>query len=109
MLKPNSRSFDCNSTAGMRETMEHEFEVYALVLHDGVDPKSGGVAIAGFTTAGMVGVIAASHIIKSLKLKQLGTVLNAEFPAVALIHDEIPKLTLLGSTKAKKLVYLHQK
>ena len=71
--------------------MEHEFRGYALVLHEGADPRTGGVAIAGFTTAGMVGVIAASHIIKSLKLKQLGTVLNAEFPAVALIHDEIPK------------------
>ena len=71
--------------------MEHEFRGYALVLHDGADPRTGGVAIAGFTTAGMVGVIAASHIIKSLKLNQLGTVLNAEFPAVALIHDEVPK------------------
>ena len=32
--------------------MEHEFRGYALVLHDGVDPRTGGVAIAGFTTAG---------------------------------------------------------
>ena len=55
--------------------MEHEFRGYALVLHDGADPRTGGVAIAGFTTAGMVGVIAASHIIKSLKLQQLGSVL----------------------------------
>ena len=44
--------------------MEHEFRGYALVLQDGADPRTGGVAIAGFTTAGMVGVIAASHIIK---------------------------------------------
>ena len=48
--------------------MEHEFRGYALVLHEGADPRTGGVAIAGFTTAGMVGVIAASHIIKSLNL-----------------------------------------
>ena len=51
--------------------MEHEFRGYALVLHDGADPRTGGVAIAGFTTAGMVGVIAASHIIKSLKLQKI--------------------------------------
>ncbi len=70
---------------------EHEFKGYALVLKSGADPTTGGVAIAGFTTAGMVGVIAASHIIRTLKLRQLGTVLNAEFPAVALIQDEIPK------------------
>ncbi|MBT60555.1 MAG: hypothetical protein CMA63_03250 [Euryarchaeota archaeon] len=71
--------------------MEHEFKGYALVLQEGADPRTGGVAIAGFTTAGMVGVIAASHIIQTLKLQQLGTVLNAEFPAVALIHNEVPK------------------
>ncbi len=70
---------------------EHEFKGYALVLKSGADPTTGGVAIAGFTTAGMVGVIAASHIIRTLNLRQLGTVLNAEFPAVALIQDEIPK------------------
>ena len=39
----------------------------------------------------MVGVIAAAHIIKTLKMRQLGTVLNSEFPAVALIHNEVPK------------------
>ena len=70
---------------------EHEFKGYALVLKSGADPTTGGVAIAGFTTAGMVGVIAASHIIRTLRLNQLGTVLNADFPAVALIQDEIPK------------------
>ena len=32
-----------------------------------------------------------SHIINQLNLKQLGTVMNAEFPALALIHDEVPK------------------
>lgn len=72
--------------------IEHEFKGYALVLQDGADPlTTGGVAVAGFTTAGMVGVIAASHIIQTLKLNQLGTVLNAQFPAVALIHNEVPK------------------
>ena len=70
---------------------DHEFKGYALVLKSGADPTTGGVAIAGFTTAGMVGVIAASHIIRTLKLNQLGTVLNADFPAVALIQDEVPK------------------
>ena len=71
--------------------MDANLQSYALVLHKDADPTTGGVAICGFTTAGMVGVIAASHIIKELKLKQLGTVMNAEFPAVALIHNEIPK------------------
>ena len=65
--------------------MEHEFKGYALVLQDGADPRTtGGVAVAGFTTAGMVGVIAASHIIQTLKLKQLGTVLNCDVSSCCL-------------------------
>ena len=64
---------------------------YALVLHEGADPETGGVAICGFSTVGMVGVIAASHIISSLGLDHLGTVLNKHFPAIALVHDEVPK------------------
>ena len=39
----------------------------------------------------MVGVIAASHLIETLGLRQLGTVMHKDFPAVALIHDEVPK------------------
>lgn len=66
-------------------------DVYALVLHDGANPSTGGIAICGFSTVGMVGVIAASHIINSLKLTQVGTVLNRQFPAIALVHDEVPK------------------
>ena len=49
------------------------------------------MAICGFSSSGMVGVIAASHIISALGLEQQGTVLNAEFPAVALIQNEVPK------------------
>ena len=64
---------------------------YALVLHEGADPETGGVAICGFSTVGMVGVIAASHVISQLGLNHLGTVLNKKFPAIALVHDEVPK------------------
>jgi len=71
--------------------MSSSLESYTLVLHQDANPATGGVAICGFTTAGMVGVISTSHIIKQLQLKQLGTVMNANFPAVALIHDEVPK------------------
>ncbi len=71
--------------------MDANLQAYALVLHQDADPRTGGVAICGFTTAGMVGVIATSHIIKTLGLNQLGTVMNKDFPAVALIHNEVPK------------------
>ena len=71
--------------------MDANLQSYSLVLHQDADPTTGGVAICGFTTAGMVGVISTSHIIKTLGLKQLGTVMHKDFPAVALIHDEVPK------------------
>ena len=64
---------------------------YDLVLHQNADPATSGVAICGFSTVGMVGVIAASHVISQLKLNQLGTVLNPDFPAMALVHHEVPK------------------
>ena len=39
---------------------------YDLVLHQDADPTTSGVAICGFSTVGMVGVIAASHVIRQL-------------------------------------------
>ena len=48
--------------------MKQQFGTYDLVLRSGVDPTTGGVAICGFTTAGMVGVIATSHIIESFEV-----------------------------------------
>ena len=67
-------------------------EGYPLVLQSGADPSTlGGVAVCGLTTVGSVGVIAASHLIASLGLKPMGTVLHPEFPAVALIQESVPK------------------
>ncbi|MBJ16665.1 MAG: hypothetical protein CMB66_00205 [Euryarchaeota archaeon] len=65
---------------------------YPLVLHTEADPsRLGGTAVCGFSTVGSVGVIATSHLIKSLELEPMGTVLHPKFPAVALIHDSVPK------------------
>ena len=66
---------------------------FALVQHTSANntPVVGGVAVAGFSTVGMVGVIAASHVIRTLDLQHVGSVLDKRFPAVALIHDHVPK------------------
>ncbi|HJN55120.1 MAG TPA: PAC2 family protein [Candidatus Poseidoniales archaeon] len=66
---------------------------FALVQHATTNqpPVGGGVAVAGFSTVGMVGVIAASHIIRTFDLQHVGSVLDKRFPAVALIHDHVPK------------------
>lgn len=63
-----------------------------MVLHSDADPsRLGGTAVCGFSTVGSVGVIATSHLISSLQLSPMGTVLHPKFPAVALIHDSVPK------------------
>ena len=65
---------------------------YALVLHGDADPsRLGGTAICGFSSTGMVGVIAASHIIRAMDLEQMGTVLDENFPAMALVQESVPK------------------
>jgi len=62
-----------------------------LVLNPDSSPSTGGLAICGFSTAGMVGSIAAYHVIRSLDIDEIGTVMNPEFPALALIEDSIPR------------------
>ena len=70
----------------------HDNSGYPLVLHSSADPTTlGGTAICGFSTVGSVGVIAMSHIIQTLDLDPMGTVLHPEFPAIALIHESVPK------------------
>ena len=67
---------------------EYSSGAYPLVLHAEADPtRLGGTAVCGFSTVGSVGVIATSHLIQTLELSPMGTVMHPEFPAIALIHD----------------------
>ena len=45
---------------------------YSLVLNPDSNPSTGGLAICGFSTAGMVGSIAAYHVIRSLDIDEIG-------------------------------------
>ena len=64
---------------------------YALVLRPGASTETGGTAVCGFSNVGMVGVIAAGHLVRTLELEQRATVLDASFPPMALIKDEVPR------------------
>ena len=76
---------------------------YALVLHGDADAsKLGGTAICGFSSTGMVGVIAASHIIRALDMEQMGTVLDENFPAMALVCSPL-KFNSLQRTMSNSL------
>ena len=71
---------------------EYSSGAYPLVLHADAEPsRLGGTAICGFSTVGSVGVIATSHLIQMLELSPMGTVMHPKFPAIALIHDAVPK------------------
>ena len=39
----------------------------------------------------MVGSIAAYHVIRSLDIDEIGTVMHQDFPALALVEDSVPK------------------
>ena len=58
------RVLDREILAVLGGNMTAPFEPYTLVLHEGANPRIGGVAVCGFTNAGMVGVISTSHIIR---------------------------------------------
>ena len=63
--------------------------------------ETGGTAVCGFSNVGMVGVIAAGHLVRTLELEQRATVLDASFPAMALIKDEvrgIPSVSMVVRT-----------
>ena len=49
---------------------------YALVLRPGASTETGGTAVCGFSNVGMVGVIAASHLVRTLELEQRATTTN---------------------------------
>ena len=51
---------------------------YSLVLNPDSNPTTGGLAICGFSTAGMVGSIAAYHVIRSLDIDEIGTVMHQD-------------------------------
>ena len=71
---------------------EYSSGAYPLVLHADADPsRLGGTAICGFSTVGSVGVIATSHLIPTLELSPMGTVMHPKFPAIALSHDAVPQ------------------
>ncbi len=64
---------------------------YSLVLNPDSNPTTGGLAICGFSTAGMVGSIAAYHVIRNLEIAEIGTVMHQDFPALALVEDSVPR------------------
>jgi len=60
------------------------------VVESGTIPKK-FTLIAGLPDVGLVGLVAASHIVSSLKLEEVGSVESDSFPPMIVLHDGVPK------------------
>jgi len=49
-----------------------------------------GMLVVGFPTIGLVGTIAAHHLMSSMKLEHIGSIYSKHFQPTAVIHDYIP-------------------
>ena len=56
------------------------------------DVKTEGARLlVGIPDVGLVGVIAASHIVQSLKMREVGYIDSDEIPPIVVVHDNEPK------------------
>jgi len=60
------------------------------IIEKGTIPKK-FTLINGLPDVGLVGLVAASHIVSSLKMEEVGSVESDLFPPMIVLHDGIPK------------------
>jgi uncharacterized protein len=62
-----------------------------IVLHEYTDREfPGAIALIGFPSVGLVSSIAASYVVKNLKLERVASMVSPEFPPYTLIYDGLP-------------------
>lgn len=66
--------------------MNPQVEIHELVEKD----LKGATVIDGFPGVGLVGTIAANHLINSQGLEQIGVVESPHFPAVSVVKEGVP-------------------
>lgn len=81
--------------------MSHTWRVmcmFEIELAKGAKP-SGGAFITAFPSVGMVGTIAGSFIVESLKMERIAYVLSDDVPPAALVQEGVPTypLRILGT------------
>ena len=60
------------------------------IVETGLFPKN-PVVITGLPDVGLVGLLAASHIISSLKLGEVGSMESDSLPPMIILHHGLPK------------------
>ena len=62
-----------------------------ILLHEYSQRElQGAIALIGFPSVGLVSSIAASYIVKNLKLERVASMVSPEFPPYTLIYDGVP-------------------
>lgn len=61
-----------------------------IFIEKGEIPK-GSTLIVGLPDVGLVGVIALSHIVSSLKMEEVGSIESKMFPPIVVLHGGVPK------------------
>lgn len=61
------------------------------IIDKGAKSLKPSLAITGFPDVGLVGTIAASHIIKTLNLTEIGYVKSNQLPPITVVHGNRPK------------------
>lgn len=84
-VRPSSKDRSARSgrTSRPRETTPNSFRI---VTWEPVD-LSRALVVVGFPSVGLVGSIATAHLVKALKLREIGTVLSLDFPPTAVLED----------------------
>jgi len=60
------------------------------IVEKGAIPKK-FTLVNGLPDVGLVGLVAASHIVSSLKMEEVGSVESDSFPPMIVLHDGLPK------------------
>ena len=66
--------------------MSPQVTIFELIEKD----LEGATIVVGFPGVGLVGTIAANHLINSQGLEQIGVVESPHFPAVSVVKDGVP-------------------
>ncbi len=78
-----------------------------VFIEKGEIPK-GSTLIVGLPDVGLVGVIALSHIISSLKMEEIGSIESKMFPPIVVLHGGVPKPSIRIFAKGPLLAILSE-
>ena len=72
------------------------------------DIPSDLVLINGLPDVGLVGLLAASHIVRALRLEEVGAIASVMLPPMIVLHGGVPKLPF-GFSLILQLLYFYPK